>query len=219
MRRSFLLWLLGLGIAGRAQAQTSTTQFGFEFGSVAKVVQGTDTLAHAWVGGLNTPQFSTIDLNGDGQADLYAFDRQTARSYTFLNVAAAGGTGRRWQYAPDYESLFPGDLSGWVLLRDYDCDGHADLFTYASGGDIRVFHNVAGTGGRPSFVLANNQLRFPVANGFISNLNIGSYNTPAIQDVNGDGRLPCWSCTSIPAPAAAGASAILCKAPITGARR
>jgi hypothetical protein len=189
MRRSFLLWLLGLGIAGRAQAQTSTTQFGFEFGSVAKVVQGTDTLAHAWVGGLNTPQFSTIDLNGDGQADLYAFDRQTARSYTFLNVAAAGGTGRRWQYAPDYESLFPGDLSGWVLLRDYDCDGRADLFTYASGGDIRVFHNVAGTGGRPSFVLANNQLRFPVANGFISNLNIGSYNTPAIQDVNGDGRL------------------------------
>ena len=158
MRRSFLLWLLVLGVAGQACAQTSATQFGFVFGSVAKVVQGTDTLAHAWAGGLNTPQFSTIDLDGDGRADLYAFDRQTARSYTFLNVAAAGGTGRRWQYAPDYESLFPGDLSGWALLRDYDCDGRADLFTYASGGDIRVFRNVAGAGGRPSFVLANNQL-------------------------------------------------------------
>jgi len=189
MRRSFLLWLLVLGVVGQARAQTSATQFGFEFGSVAKVVQGTDTLAHAWAGGLNTPQFSTIDLDGDGRADLYAFDRQTARSYTFLNVAAAGGTGRRWQYAPDYESLFPGDLSGWVLLRDYDCDGRADLFTYASGGDIRVFRNGAGAGGRPSFVLANNQLSFPVANGFVSNLNIGAYNTPAIQDVNGDGRL------------------------------
>jgi hypothetical protein len=189
MRRSFLLWLLVLGVVGQARAQTSATQFGFVFGSVAKVVQGTDTLAHAWAGGLNTPQFSTIDLDGDGRADLYAFDRQTARSYTFLNVAAAGGAGRRWQYAPDYESLFPGDLSGWALLRDYDCDGRADLFTYANGGDIRVFRNVAGAGGRPSFVLATNQVSFPVANGFISNLNIGSYNTPAIQDVNGDGRL------------------------------
>jgi hypothetical protein len=189
MRRSFLLWVLVLGVVAQARAQAPATQFGFVFGSVAKVVQGTDTLAHAWAGGLNTPQFSTIDLDGDGRADLYAFDRQTARSYTFLNVAAASGTGRRWQYAPDYESLFPGDLSGWALLRDYDCDGRADLFTYANGGDIRVFRNVAGAGGRPTFVLANNQLSFPVANGFISNLNIGSYNTPAIQDVNGDGRL------------------------------
>ena len=189
MRRFFLLipWLLG--VAGAARAQAPGTQFGFQFGSVAKLVQGTDTLAHAWAGGLNTPQFSTIDLNGDGQPDLFAFDRQTARSYTFLSVAGAGGTGRRWQYAPDYESLFPSDLSSWALLRDYDCDGRADLFTYASGGDIRVFRNVADASGRPAFVLANNQLSFPVPNGFISNLNIGAYNTPSIQDVNGDGRL------------------------------
>ena len=188
MQRCFLLVLLGLGVtAGAARAQAPSSQFGFTFGSVAKIVQGTDTLAQAWTGGLNTPQFSTIDLNGDGQPDLFAFDRETARCYTFLSVA--GASGRRWQYAPDYESLFPADLSGWALLRDYDCDGRADLFTYASGGDIRVFHNVADASGRPSFTLANNQLSFPVANGYISNLNIGSYNTPSIQDVNGDGRL------------------------------
>jgi len=189
MRRSFLLMLLLLGALGGARAQAPGGQFGFVFGSVAKVVQGTDTLAHAWAGGLNTPQFSTIDLDGDGQADLFAFDRQTARCYTFLSVAGAGGTGRRWQYAPAYEALFPGDLSGWALLRDYDCDGRADLFTYASGGDIRVFRNVADASGRPSFTLVNNQISFPVANGYLSNLNLGAYNTPSIQDVNGDGRL------------------------------
>jgi hypothetical protein len=189
MRHSFLLWLLLLGTAGVARAQAPSAQFGFAFGSVAKIVQGTDTLSQAWTGGLNTPQFSTIDLDGDGQPDLFAFDRETSRCYTFLNVAGASGVGRRWQYAPDYESLFPSDLSGWALLRDYDCDGRADLFTHGSGGDIRVFRNVAGASGRPSFALANNQLTFPVANGYISNLNIGAYNTPAIQDVNGDGRL------------------------------
>jgi hypothetical protein len=178
--------MLGAVSVARAQAPAGP-QFGFAFSSVAKVVQGTDTLAHAWAGGLNTPQFSTIDLNDDGQADLFAFDRQTARTYTFLSVA--GASGRRWQYAPEYEAVFPKDLTGWALLRDYDCDGRPDLFTFAGGGDIRVFRNVADTGGRPSFTLATNQLNFPVANGYISNLNIGSYNTPSIQDVNGDGRL------------------------------
>ncbi|MDJ0367538.1 T9SS type A sorting domain-containing protein [Hymenobacter sp. H14-R3] len=190
MRRCFLLIMCGLWAAmGTARAQAPGTQFGFAFGSVAKIVQGTDTLTQAWAGGLNTPQFSTIDLNGDGQADLYAFDRQTARSYTFLSVAGPGGAGRRWQYAPEYEALFPGDLASWVLLRDYDCDGRADLFTFASGGDIRVFRNVADAAGRPFFVLANNQLRFPIGSGDPINLNIGSYNTPSIQDVNGDGKL------------------------------
>ena len=189
--RHFLLWLLLMGGVGLrpALAQTPGAQFGFAFGSVASLVQGPDTLRQAWAGGLNTPQFSSIDLNGDGQPDLYAFDRQTARSYTFLSVAGPGGAGRRWQYAPDYEWAFPADLSNWALLRDYDCDGRPDLFTYASGGDIRVFRNVADARGRVSFVLANSQLSFPIGNGFVSNLNIGPVNLPSIQDVNGDGRL------------------------------
>ncbi|GEM_PF-174822 len=181
------LLLLGALLPGRAAAQTPGTQFGFVFGSVAKLVQGLDTLALPWAGGLNTPQFSSIDFNADGQPDLYAFDRETARSYTFLNVAS--GTGRRYQYAPDYERIFPTDLASWALLRDYDCDGRPDLFTFAAGGDIRVFRNVADASGQPSFVLVNNQLTFPIVNGYTSNLNLGSYNLPAILDVNGDGRL------------------------------
>jgi hypothetical protein len=187
MRHCFFLLLFVLGAAARPSFAQTTGQFGFAFGSVAKIVQGTDTLPHAWVGGLNTPQFSSIDFDGDGRQDLYAFDRQTTRSYTFLNVA--GPTGRSWQYAPDYEGAFPSDLQSWVALRDYDCDGRPDLFTYASGGNIRVFHNVAGSGGRPQFVLANDQLSFTLTPTLTSNLNTGFYNMPSIQDVNGDGRL------------------------------
>ena len=180
---------LAAGLLSSRPAAAQSATFGLAFGSVAKVVQGADTLAQAWVGGLNTPQFSTIDLNGDGQLDLFAFDRESARCYTFLNVAATTGGGRRYTYAPDYASLFPSDLAYWALLRDFDCDGRPDLFTYATGGDIRVFRNVADASGRPSFVLANNQLSFPVGNGYTSNLNIGVYNLPAILDVNGDGKL------------------------------
>ena len=182
-------WGLGLGLlAGLSGWQPAQAQsIGLAFGSVAQVVQGADTLAQAWVGGLNTPQFSTLDLDGDGQPDLYAFDRESARSYTWLSVATPSG--RRYRYAPDYAAAFPADMAGWALLRDFDCDGRPDLFTFATGGNIRVFRNVADARGRPSFVLANSELSFPVGNGYTSNLNIGSANMPAIQDVNGDGKL------------------------------
>ena len=183
---AFLLALLALSGAARAQ---SGAGFGFEYRSAAKVVQGTDTLRNAWAGGFNTPQFSTIDLNNDGQNDLFAFDHESSRCYTFLSVAAPGTTaGRRWQYAPEYENLFPADLEGWALLRDYDCDGRPDLFTYINGGEIRVFRNVL-VSGRPNFQLTTNQIRFSGTFSGTANLTIGGYNLPAIQDVNGDGKL------------------------------
>jgi hypothetical protein len=183
---AFLLALLAFSVGARAQ---SGAGFGFEYRPLAKVVHGTDTLRNAWAGGLNTPQFSSIDLNNDGQQDLFAFDHESSRCYTFLSVTApATAAGRRWQYAPEYESLFPDDLRSWALLRDYDCDGRADLFTYINGGEIRVFRNVL-SNGRPSFQLTTNQIRFTGSFAGSANLTIGGYNLPAIQDVNGDGKL------------------------------
>jgi hypothetical protein len=187
------IFALVLGAAQPGRAQTSA-KFGFEVGSVAKVVQGTDTLAYAWAGGLNSPQFSTIDLNFDGQQDLYAFDRESRRSYTFLSVAAATGTGRRWQYAPQYESAFPLELEAWALLRDYDCDGKMDLFTaVASTGNIQVFHNVGTAATGVKFVLAKAELDFALTPTQTLNMNTGYYNMPAVQDLNGDGRLDIMS--------------------------
>ena len=187
---AFLLVLLAFSVVARAQ---SRARFGFEYRPAAPVVQGTDTLRNAWAGGFNTPQFSTIDLNSDGQNDLFAFDRESSRCYTFLNVAAPGSAGgRHWLYAPQYESLFPADLEGWVLLRDYDCDGRPDLFTLINNGDIRVFRNVPANG-QPSFQLTTNQILFSGASPGTANLTIGAYNMPAIQDVNGDGKLDIMS--------------------------
>jgi hypothetical protein len=185
---AFLLALLALSFAARAQAR-----FGFEYRDAAKVVEGADTLANAWAGGLNTPQFSSIDLDNDGRQDLFAFDHESSRVYTFLNVASPGtAAGRRWQYAPQYESIFPDSLRNWVLLRDYDCDGRPDIFTYTNGSNIAVLRNVL-VNGRPSFQLATRQLRFSGNFTGTANLNIGGYNLPAIQDVNGDGKLDIMS--------------------------
>jgi hypothetical protein len=187
MKYSTLLLLCGLLFTSSAHAQAPAGRFGFEVGSVAKLVQGTDTLAHAWAGGFNTPQFSSIDLNGDGELDLYVFDRETGRSYTFLSATV--GTGRRWQYAPVYESSFPANLANWVQLRDYDGDGQADLFTANTRAGIRVFHNEGLVKGMPSFKLASEELTCALTPKLSVNINTGSYNVPSIQDINGDGRL------------------------------
>ena len=189
-RSSFLLLVfLAWAAVGRAQPGVG---FGFEYRPAAPVVHGADTLANAWAGGLNAPQFSVIDLNNDGQNDLFAFDRESARCYTFLNAAVPGpAAGRRWQYAPRYEALFPDDLHEWVLLRDYDCDGRPDLFTFVNGGNIKVLRNVPANG-RPGFQLATNQIRYSGSFPGTANLLVGG-SLPAIQDVNGDGKLDIMS--------------------------
>ncbi|WP_139925473.1 T9SS type A sorting domain-containing protein [Hymenobacter sp. DG01] len=185
---SFLAALLS-GFSLPASAQSSAP-FGFEYRDVAKVVHGTYTLRNPWVGGLNSPQFSNIDLNADQEPDLFVFDRAAGRVFTFLSVAAP--TGRAWQYAPEYEALFPAGLQSWALLRDYDCDNRPDLFTYANGGNIRVYHHEPDAQGRPGFRLVTSQLTYfdpdPVLGGDI-NITGGGYNMPDVRDVNGDGRL------------------------------
>jgi Secretion system C-terminal sorting domain/FG-GAP-like repeat len=183
LRRLPILLVLLLPISAAAQ-------FGFEYRPLlAPVLASGDTLRLAWSGGLNSPQYSSIDLNGDGQNDLFVFERTQNRVLTYLSVAAPRG-GRRWQYAPAYESLFPTDLTSWALLRDYDCDGRPDLWTQgALGGDIRVLRNVAGNGGRPTFQLTTAMLNFFNSPSLSGNINLNGYDIPAIQDVDGDGKL------------------------------
>jgi hypothetical protein len=181
------VFLVLCGWLASNSAAAQSTAFGYELRPVAKVVQGTDTLRNAWAGGLDSPQFSSIDLNADGQQDLFIYDRRLRRVLTYLNVAAAGG-GRQWQYAPDYEALFPVGMHNWALLRDYDCDGRPDLFTNGTSEvDIQVYRNVAGAGGLPTFQLTTSLLTALIGTSQV-NINTGA-NMPTIEDINGDGRV------------------------------
>jgi hypothetical protein len=95
-----------------------------------------------WAGGMNSCQFGNIDLNLDGIADLFVFDRNGNRILTFIN----GGTSNNvdYSYAPEYIPKFP-ELFGWAILIDYNDDGKNDIFTYSPPVGIRVFKNVSDT--------------------------------------------------------------------------
>ncbi|WP_187264528.1 FG-GAP-like repeat-containing protein [Pontibacter beigongshangensis] len=139
-----------------------------------------------WSGGLNSPQFSTIDLNQDGQQDFFAFDRTMQKVYTWLAVQEDGVW--RYQYAPQYETLFPKELTAWVLLRDYNCDGLKDIFTSAPLG-IRVYRQVISEDNTITFVLAEDALYYSNNNVSRSNMQMSAADVPIIADMDGDGDL------------------------------
>ncbi|MBX0333923.1 T9SS type A sorting domain-containing protein [Pontibacter sp. HSC-14F20] len=151
------------------------------------VKAGETELRNPWGGGLNTPQFSTIDLNRDGRDDLFVFDRMLRKVYTYLAVQEGGQW--RYQYAPEYEVLFPEELENWVLLRDYNCDGLKDIFTSTPLG-IRVYRQEASNNKYPTFVLAEDALFYRSRNGVNSiNMQMNIGDIPAIVDMDGDGDL------------------------------
>ena len=148
-------------------------------------------LKNPWAGGLNSAQVNMMDLNGDGTSDIVIFDKTTTRISTFIYINSA------YQYAPEYETLFPGELSTFVVLRDYNCDGKKDIFTFGQIG-ILVFQQVTQTG-KPfawkklSFYNSDTGLFSEVllSKGFTSKINLlpGSNDLPNFTDMDGDGDL------------------------------
>ncbi|GHA66756.1 T9SS type A sorting domain-containing protein [Pontibacter akesuensis] len=175
-----LLFILVATFSGSAQAQEPLR---FKLSQNIPVSTPSGQLSDPWSGGLNTPQFSSIDLNKDGQQDLFIFDRQLRKVYTWLAVQQNGKWG--YQYAPAYEAFFPEDLNYWVLLRDYNCDGLQDIFTSSPLG-IRVFRQEQAAQGQLQFTLTTDGLRY---NARDINMQMGSADVPAISDVDGDGDL------------------------------
>ena len=115
-RPAWLLILLMALAAGAAQAQT------FRPVNEYPVLVAGDTLAYAWAGGLNQPQFFLADLDANGWEELVVFDRSASRPLVFDWDAAA----QQWTFHPNWSQYFP-PMSHWTYLGDLTCDGQADL--------------------------------------------------------------------------------------------
>jgi hypothetical protein len=174
----------------------------------------TDSLRNPFTGGFNSPQFSNMDLDGNGSQDLFVFDRTSNKVTTFIN------SNGRMLHTPYIDGRFP-RMSGWALLRDFDADGKIDIFTeitqnldelpdqkpnarfpFVNG--LRILRNITPNNGSLTFRQINNQVydtggvwidfggvRLAPAAVVINNSDI-----PAIGDIDNDGDVDILSFTA-----------------------
>ncbi|MCD4773294.1 MAG: T9SS type A sorting domain-containing protein [Bacteroidales bacterium] len=149
-----------------------------------KVNSTEDIYDFPWTGGMNSCQFSEIDLNLDGIMDLFVFDRYGNRIMTFIN----GGTPDSvdYSYAPQYKEKFP-KLYDWVILADYNADGKQDIFTYSNFGGILVYQNVSD--GELKFESMVYPFLTSLQGTIYTNILVTYADYPAITDLDNDGDL------------------------------
>lgn len=148
-----------------------------------EITQNARVLLNPWVGGINSPQFSTIDLNLDSKDDLFCYDRMTKKIYTFLATPQ-----NTYQYAPEYEALFPRTIdAGWILLHDYNFDGKKDILAGYNFG-VEAYLNTSVS--QLAFQKTYNLLLTESSNvSFPYNLSIFNTDIPAFYDVDSDNDL------------------------------
>ncbi len=156
-------------------------QITFEYDSSVVVKEEDSILKNPWTGGLNSGQYGRIDINGDQKEDLIIFDRSSKILNTFVLKEGM------FIYNPDYRFFFPKKIEGWILFRDYDCDGRKDIFTNASRG-MKVYRNITPEGSNLKWELIADPVLTLTSSGLI-NLQVNITDVPAIDDVDGDGDL------------------------------
>jgi len=146
-------------------------------------------LRNAWCGGINAAHISMFDADLDGeQDDLFIFDKAGDRILLFRGVWEEDQ--KKYEYMPQGSSQFPA-LLNFALLRDFNCDGKKDIFTYSTlGGGIGVFLNVS-TSNELNFELVIPLLGswYPFQGGYPNSIFVSSQDVPAIFDLEGDGDL------------------------------
>ena len=163
----FFLFFIPLSALGQFEFQLST--------DIPLSIDG-QPLERAFEGGLNSPQFQTMDLDFDGDEDLVIYNRMANNLQTYINED------NNYVWKPEFAFQFPADVIGWIVLIDFDCDGDKDLFTSTSLG-IKAYENTSTAS--LSWVEAVPFLTF----GSGTNIQVSRSDIPGFADVNGDGAL------------------------------
>ena len=151
-------------------------------------------LSDPWAGGLNSCQVSTFDANLDGVKDLFVFDRNGGKISVFVNESTVPGT-FDYRYTQAYNDAFPVNLRNWVLLRDMNCDGRADICAN-SGSGFKIYLNTSDSELSFDTTVNPNILALYEWDGsapLTSGVFCISPDVPAIDDYDNDGDMDMWS--------------------------
>lgn len=179
MKKSFILFALIFTFS------QMFSQYVYERYDSVQVNFNGKSLKFPFVGGMNAPQFSEIDLNQDGTMDLLVFDRSGERVMTFINEGISDSVS--YIYRPEYESLFP-EARDFLLAADYNCDGKNDLFSRQT--DMVAYENTSTSSGGLSFSpRIRMQSYYNPSSTNLAGLYTPGPGLPGIADVDNDGDL------------------------------
>jgi Secretion system C-terminal sorting domain/FG-GAP-like repeat len=149
-------------------------------------------ISNALAGGLANPQFSAVDIDGDGLQDLAIFDRVGNVWLTYKNNGSQGFAA--YDFMPQWAGLLP-KVEQWAMLRDFDNDGIADIFangrvpTLGQIG-IAVYKSSRSGNGLIRFALETPMIFYTdPRNGGISHLFVSNVDIPDVADMDYDGDL------------------------------
>ena len=137
-----------------------------------------DTLAHPFLGGFNTPRPQFVDIDSDGDVDLFVQERSGQLMYFENDGTGTTDQALTWQ-TDRFQDL---DVGEWFRFVDNQ-DGGYDLLTESPYNYIRYYRNV-GTPKAPQFELAADTLRNASGEAIFSD----RQNIPNVTDLNCDGQ-------------------------------
>ncbi len=177
--------LLWMGCAGSSQtASNAPSTFPEDYRRVVRpsvpVVDASGTpIQNPFYGGFNTPRPQFVDIDGDGDDDLFV--QEKSDQLAFFEHVTEGDSSRLVWRSDDYRDLSIGE---WFRFADLDRDGVPDLLAEQPYSHLRTYRNT-GTATDPSFELYADTMRTPDGEAIFSD----RQNIPNVTDLDCDGRL------------------------------
>jgi hypothetical protein len=132
-----------------------------------------------FLGGLNVPRPQFVDIDGDGDLDLFVHELSSTLWY-FENVGNARAPNFVWR-SDRFHDL---DIGEWNKFVDIDADGDQDLLAELRYSYVRLFRNT-GNARQPAFSADPDTLRDAQGQALFAD----RQNIPALVDLDCNGRL------------------------------
>jgi hypothetical protein len=180
---SLLLWLAVGGCAGGAPLTQGGAPEGEGFVRLVApfpvLDQAGEPFQHPFLGGLLAPRPQLVDIDGDGDLDLFVQERAGELMF-FENTGTATDPSFTWR-TDRFQGLQVGE---WSRFVDLDGDGALDLLAEEPFSHVRVYRN-EGTPTDPRMVLMGDSLRNDQGRPIFAD----RQNIPGILDLDCDGLL------------------------------
>lgn len=136
-------------------------------------------IASPFYGGFNTPRPQWVDIDGDGDDDLFV--QEESGQIAFFEHVQEADTSRLVWRTDNYRDL---DVGEWYRFADLDQDGNPDLLAEEPYSHLRVYRNT-GSATEPNFELFVDSMRTPSGTAIFSD----RQNIPNVTDIDCDGKL------------------------------